>query len=122
MAWKKSPEDLVERFGATVAGIEGLETRQMFGYPAGFIGGNMVTGLHQDSWIVRLPEDARAERLEAGWSIFEPMAGRPMREYVALPASIADDLGAAREWVERAAEYVRALLPKVPKPRKPKTG
>jgi hypothetical protein len=49
----------VERFGAAVAGIEGLETRKMFGYPAGFIGGNMVTGLHQESWIVRLPDTAR---------------------------------------------------------------
>ena len=122
MAWKKSPEDLVERFGAAVAGIDGLERRQMFGYPAGFIGGNMVTGLHQDSWIVRLPLDARGERLEAGWSTFEPMAGRPMREYVALPSSIANDPDAAREWVERAADYVRTLPPKVPKPRKPKTG
>jgi TfoX/Sxy family transcriptional regulator of competence genes len=118
--WRKAPSELVERFGAGVAGIEGLETRKMFGYPAGFIGGNMVTGLHQDSWIVRLPEDERAARLEAGWSVFEPMAGRPMREYVALPTTIADEPDAAREWVERAAQYVRTLPPKVPKPKKPK--
>ena len=120
-AWRKAPSELVERFGAAVAGIEGLETRKMFGYPAGFIGGNMVTGLHQESWIVRLPEDERAERLRAGWATFEPMAGRPMREYLALPAEIADDPDAAREWVERAATYVRTLPPKVPKPKKPKS-
>jgi TfoX/Sxy family transcriptional regulator of competence genes len=114
--WRKSPPDLVERFGAAVAGIEGLETRKMFGYPAGFIGGNMVTGLHQESWIVRLPEDARNEQLEAGWTTFEPMAGRPMREYLALPAEILDDPDAARDWVERAAAYVRTLPPKKPKP------
>jgi TfoX/Sxy family transcriptional regulator of competence genes len=118
MTWRKAPEDLVERFGAAAAGIEGLETRKMFGYPAGFIGGNMVTGLHQESWIVRLPEDERQNRLEAGWSIFEPMAGRPMREYLALPPAIAEDPDAAREWVERAAAYVRTLPPKAPKPRK----
>ena len=121
-AWRKAPSELVERFGAAVAGIEGLETRKMFGYPAGFIGGNMVTGLHQESWIVRLPEDKRAERLRAGWAIFEPMAGRPMREYLALPAEIAGDPDAAREWVERAATYVRTLPPKVPKPKKPKSA
>lgn len=51
--WRKAPDDLVERFAAAVAGIEGLERRKMFGYTAGFIGGNMVTGLHQESWIVR---------------------------------------------------------------------
>jgi TfoX/Sxy family transcriptional regulator of competence genes len=118
MTWRKAPEDLVERFGAAVAGIEGLETRKMFGYPAGFIGGNMVTGLHQESWIVRLSEDALRDRQEAGWSVFEPMPGRPMRGYLALPAEVAEDPDAARQWVERAADHVRTLPPKVPKTRK----
>lgn len=115
--WRKAPQDLVERFADATAGIEGLEHRKMFGYPAGFIGGNMTTGLHQESWIVRLPEDARRERLDAGWSIFEPMPGRPMREYVALPEAIASDPDEARLWVERAAAYVRTLPPKAPKKR-----
>jgi len=116
-AWRKSPDELKERFSAAVAGIEGLEQRKMFGYPAGFIGGNMTTGLHQESWIVRLPEDARRERLDAGWSIFEPMPGRAMREYVALPDDVIDDPEEARAWVERAADYVRSLPPKAPKKR-----
>jgi len=116
--WRKSPDELVERFGAAVAGIEGLETRKMFGYPAGFIGGNMVTGLHQESWIVRLPDEERHERLDAGWSTFEPMPGRPMRGYVAMPLDVRDDPDAARGWVERAAAHVRTMPPKVPKPRK----
>ena len=118
--WRKAPAELKERFEAAVAGIEGLEQRQMFGYPAGFIGGNMTTGLHQESWIVRLPEAERQERLDAGWSVFEPMPGRPMREYVALPDEVAADPDQARAWVERAAAYVRGLPPKEPKPRKTK--
>ncbi len=120
--WRKAPEELRERFEAAVAGIEGLEQRKMFGYPAGFIGGNMTTGLHQDSWIVRLGESERAERLAEGWTIFEPMPGRPMREYVALPADVVADPARARSWVERAAAYVRTLPPKPPKkPKTPKT-
>jgi TfoX/Sxy family transcriptional regulator of competence genes len=116
--WRKAPPELVEQFEAAVAGIEGLETRKMFGYPAGFIGGHMVTGLHQESWIVRLPEGARRERLDDGWSIFEPMPGRPMREYVALPADVIAEPDAARDWVERAAAHGRSLPPKQPKARK----
>jgi TfoX/Sxy family transcriptional regulator of competence genes len=116
-AWRKSPQELAERFGAAVAGIEGLEQRKMFGYPAGFVGGNMATGLHQDSWIVRLGDDERAERVAAGWPIFEPMPGRPMREYVALPPEVIADPDRARAWVERAAAYVRTLPPKTPKKR-----
>jgi TfoX/Sxy family transcriptional regulator of competence genes len=116
--WRKSPPDLVVRFHEAVAGIDGLEVRQMFGYPAGFIGGNMTTGLHQESFLVRLPEDARAKCLADGWSIFEPMPGRPMREYLALPPEVVADVEATRRWVERAAAYVRTLPAKVPKPRK----
>jgi hypothetical protein len=118
--WTKSSSELQERFGAGVAGIEGLERRQMFGYPAGFIGGNMTTGLHRESWIVRLPEDELQERLDAGWSVFEPMPGRPMRGFVVLPDDVAADPDQARAWVERAATYVRTMPPKVPKPRKTK--
>jgi TfoX/Sxy family transcriptional regulator of competence genes len=120
--WRQAPDDLVERFGAAVAGIDGLEIRKMFGYPAGFVGGNMVTGLHQESWIVRLPEDARRECLDAGWAIFEPMPGRPMREYVALPPEAVEDPDAVRAWVERATAYGRTMPPKSPKARKASKG
>ena len=87
----------------------------MFGYPAGFMGGNMVTGLHQESWIVRLGEAERSPLAEQGWQTFSPMRGRPMREYVALPAAVAADPEAARSWVERAAAYGRSLPPKPPR-------
>jgi TfoX/Sxy family transcriptional regulator of competence genes len=118
--WRKAPEDLQQRFADAAAGIDGMEQRQMFGYPAGFIGGNLTTSLHQESWIVRLPDAERQECLDAGWSVFEPMPGRPMRGYVALPDEVAADPDQARAWVERAAAFVRTLPPKVPKPKKSK--
>jgi TfoX/Sxy family transcriptional regulator of competence genes len=117
--WRKPPADLIERFHEAVAGIEGVEVRKMFGFPAAFVGGNMTAGLHQDAFMVRLSEADRAERLADGWSTFEPMPGRPMREYVALPTAVIADVDAAREWIERAAEYARTLPPKAPKARKP---
>ena len=120
--WRKAPAELVERFGEAVAGIEGLELRKMFGFPAAFLNGNMVAGLHQDTFMVRLPDDLRAERFAEGWSAFEPMPGRPMREYVALPPDVAADTAATRAWIERAAAHVRTLPPKAPKPRKPPRG
>jgi TfoX/Sxy family transcriptional regulator of competence genes len=123
--WRKPDAELVERFHEVVAGIEGVEVRKMFGSPAGFVGGNMALGIHQDTMIVRLPDDERAERLAAGWSLFEPMPGRPMREYVALPAAVVADPDAARGWMERAAAYVRTLPPKqakASKGRKPVEG
>jgi TfoX/Sxy family transcriptional regulator of competence genes len=111
-AWRKASPELVERFEAAVAGIEGLEQRQMFGYPAAFVGGNMVTGLHQERWIVRLGADERSSLASRGWQSFSPMPGRPMREYLTLPDGVAADRQAARSWVERAAAYGRTLPPK----------
>ncbi len=116
--WRKAPDDLVARFHEAVAGIEGVEVRKMFGYPAAFVGGNLTAGLHQENVMVRLPDAEREERLADGWSPFAPMPGRPMREYVALPPEVAGDVAALRHWVERAAAYVRTLPPKAPK--KPK--
>lgn len=110
--WQKSSPELVERFEAALAGIEGMEQRKMFGYPAGFVGGNLATSLFGESWLVRLPED---ERGRLGWLSFEPMPGRPMREYVALPDKITADPEQARAWVERAAGYARTLPPKTKK-------
>jgi TfoX/Sxy family transcriptional regulator of competence genes len=116
--WRKPQPDQVERFTEAVAGIEGVELRKMFGFPAAFIAGNMTAGLHQESVMIRLSAVEREERLAAGWSLFEPMPGKPMREYVALPAQVAADVDEMRAWIERAAAYVRTMPPKAPKPPK----
>ena len=121
-AWRKPMPELVDRFHEAVAGIAGLEVRKMFGMPAGFINGNMAAGVHQETLMVRLPDDERSARLDEGWSLFEPMPGRPMREYVALPPEIVADVDAARSWIERAAAYVRTLPRKEPKPKRSRGG
>ena len=115
--WRKLKPDLVDRFHETVAPIDGLVVRKMFGSPVGFVNGNMAATLIQDTFLVRLPQPQLQERLDAGWSRFEPMPGRPMREYVALPEDVAADTGQAREWFDRAVGYVRSLPPKEPKVR-----
>jgi hypothetical protein len=117
--FSKSPPELVERFEAVTADVADAERRQMFGYPALFVGGYHVTGLHRASWVVRLAETDRAELLAVpGSGPFEPMPGRAMGGYVVLPPSIVDDDAAVRRWVARAIEYGRSLPPKAPKSRK----
>ncbi len=115
--WKKPRAELTNRFTEIANSIEGLRIRQMFGMPTGFVGGNMAAGLHQDTFIVRLPEEARQERLAAGWSRFEPMPGRPLREYLALPPDVAADPAAVRVWFEIAVAYVLTLPAKEPRKR-----
>ena len=120
--WHKPDPELVDRFHAAATGVEGVELRKMFGFPAAFVGGNMAAGLHQETMIVRLPDTERAARLAEGWSLFEPMPGRPMREYVGLPADVTADADAARAWIERAAAYAATLPPKSAKRRKRRSG
>ncbi len=61
--------------------------------------------------IVRLGESERGELLrEKGAAIFQPMPGRTMREYVALPPDMAAPR--AKAWVARGFTYAAALPPK----------
>ena len=114
-SWRKAPADLVARFHEAVAGIDGVKVRKMFGYPAAFIGGNLTAGLYQESAMVRLSDAEREERMADGWSRFEPMPGRPMREYVVLPEAWRDDSKRVREWAARALDHADELPPKQPK-------
>ena len=110
--WDKSPADLAERFTATVSAMPGAEVRKMFGYPAGFVNGQLFTGLFGSNWHVRLPDDERNELAAAGGTLFEPMPGRPMREYLVLPPDVVADPAAVEPWLGRALAYVRELPPK----------
>ncbi len=93
----------------------------MFGYPCAFVNGNMFTGLHQEALIVRLDEDGRNRLIdEAGAWQFEPMPGRPMREYVALPEPVLKDREKLVEIIRSAKRFAASLPPKVKKPRKKK--
>jgi len=117
--FSKSPPDLIERFAAITGEIPDVERRQMFGYPCLFVGGNLVTGLYQDAWQVRLAKADQTELLALpGASPFEPMPGRPMTGYVILPRSIVADDTALRQWLDRAIDFGRSLPPKAPKARK----
>ncbi len=113
--WRKSPETLVATFGEVVPDDPRVERRQMFGYPCAFVNGNMFMGLHQENLLVRLPDAERAALLDEGGAVFEPLPGRPMREYVTLPAGLLAVPAAIRPWAERALDYAAALPPKAAK-------
>jgi TfoX/Sxy family transcriptional regulator of competence genes len=105
----KSPPELVERFGRVMDRFPDVERRKMFGFPAAFVGGNMVTGLHGARWVVRLADDGLAELIAAGATVFEPMAGRPMKSYAVLPAAVVADDESIAAWVQRAIDHGRTL-------------
>jgi TfoX/Sxy family transcriptional regulator of competence genes len=115
--WKKSPDDLIALFHAALPNDPRVERRKMFGYPSAFVGGNLFTGLHQENVIVRLAEKDRVAAIgKQGARLFEPMPGRPMREYIVLPESALADRGALAAWLQRGLSYAASLPPKARKP------
>ena len=85
----------------------------MFGYPAAFVAGNLFMGLHQEALILRLSEKDRTSFLKMeGASVFEPMAGRPMREYVVVPPSMLARMRPLADWIRRSLDYSSSIPPK----------
>jgi len=122
MTWRKPSEDLVALLDEVVPqGEAAVEFKPMFGGPCYWCGGNMFAAVHQESIIVRLGEQDRAELLAVpGAHLFEPMEGRPMREYVVFPDVLTADKGALRGWLGKGLAYAASLPPKEKKPRKRK--
>lgn len=90
--------------------------RPMFGNLSAFVGGNMSMGVYGDDLFLRLSDGDRAELLKVeGAAPFEPMKGRPMKEYVVVPRSWARDASKLNPWVTRSLEWSRGLPAKKPK-------
>ncbi len=112
----KSPAELVERFDAVAAWFPDVERRLTFGYPCLYVGGNMVSGLYQANWHVRLDPTGSSEALALeGSRAFEPMPGRAMTGYTLLPPAVIADDQAIRRWVQRAIDFGATLPPKTAK-------
>jgi len=114
--FRKSPPELVARFDELAVLAGDADRKQMFGFPVCVLRGNMFMGLHQDALILRLAPDDRAEflgRYDA--AVFEPMPGRPMKEYVVVPPAVSGDENAMADWVRRSRAYAEQLPAKKPK-------
>ena len=66
---------------------------KMFGMPCVKRGGKAIAGFWQESVVFKLPDAVARERALAleGSELFDPMGGRPMKEWVVVPASHADE-------------------------------
>ena len=112
MKLRKSPEALVATFDEVMPGPPATK-RKMFGFPAGFVNGNMFMGLFEDNMILRLPAELREELIQRhGAKPFAPMPGRVSKEYVALPESMIRDSQRLSSWVAKALVYGESLQPK----------
>lgn len=84
----------------------------IFGHVCAFTGGHMFFGTFAQTLIARVGPDRVPELLDAvGLAHFEPMPGRPWREYVQFdPRTM--DADEARTLVHDALEFTASLPPK----------
>jgi TfoX/Sxy family transcriptional regulator of competence genes len=120
--FRKSPPGLITRFDELAALTGEAGRKQMFGYPTCVLHGNMFMGLHEDSLILRLAGADRTEFLSRYHAaVFEPMPGRPMKEYVVVPPALVND-DAVEDWVRRSLAYASQLPAKKPAKKPTKKG
>ncbi len=109
----RAPEELVRLFENVMKDFPMANQRKVFGYPAAFVNGQMFTGLHQDHMILRLSEPDRVRFIaEHKTRLFEPMPGRPMKEYVLVPPDMLKSASRLNAWVTKALAYAESLPPK----------
>jgi TfoX/Sxy family transcriptional regulator of competence genes len=113
-------QETKDYFVSIVPDHPAVSIRPMFGQLSAFVNGNMFMGIFGEDVLVRLPEEDREKVLGAGGRVFEPMPGRPMREYVVLPDDWRDDSKRVREWAARSLDHADELPPKQPKKKQKK--
>ena len=81
----------------------------------------MFAGEWGEGVMVRIGEQRTSHLIESGEAEpFDPMGGKPMREYVYLNGEqIAED-GELLEWLDEASEFAGSLPPKKQRTRKKK--
>jgi hypothetical protein len=84
---------------------QGVTRGSMFGMPCLKIGKKVLAGLWGDAMNFKLPPDALAEALAVpGAEPFDPGMGRPMKEWVVVPAAESERWA---DLAERSLAYVR---------------
>lgn len=124
MRWKKPSPQLVRRFEGALPVHPDAQPRKMFGYPACFVKGHFFAGLHEKSFVVRLP-NAMKDRLPelAGARIFDPMGtGKGMKDWWVIPASVAGSESKLAKFLAAAFVEVRKLPARASRARAAKTA
>ena len=120
--WAKKDEALIERVDGLLS-VAPVRRKNMFGTSAWFLESNdmMFAGAWGEGVMVRIGERRTSSLIESGEAVpFDPMGGKPMREYVYLnEEQIAED-GELLEWLDEASEFAASLPPKKKKSRKKK--
>ena len=113
----RTDQGLVERIDAALA-TKPVNRRKMFGTAAWFMDSNaqMFAGVWGDGIMACVGEEGAQKLIASGEAAaFDPMGGRPMREYVYVAADAIADDASLNSWLTRSAGFAATLPVKVKK-------
>lgn len=114
---QKSPPEVIALFEQFKPAGDDVERREMFGSPAYIVNGNMAFGLHEENFVLRLPQAERERFVKlTGGRLFEPAPGRIMRDYVVSSKALRQTPQALGKWLDMAVNYARSLKPPASRP------
>ncbi len=109
----------IAAFDAAFPPDERAVRKKMFGMPAGFVNGNMFYGVFADGVVLRLSKESLVElHGQEGVGAFEPMPGRPWKEYVHASAEVWGGSEQLADWALEALEHTAKMPAKVKKSKK----
>ena len=112
----KAKKELEAFFRSVLPDDTSIQAKPMFGNLAAFVNGNLFSGLYGETLFVRLSDKDRVELLKTnGTRLFEPMKGRPMKEYVCVPEEWLAQPSMVTPWISRALAWSGRLPPKAKK-------
>jgi TfoX/Sxy family transcriptional regulator of competence genes len=117
--WEKMSQEAAKRLAASVEPFA-CQKKPMFGHEVYWVNGNMFAGVFQSLLFFRLSPQGQKEFLGKYKDAkqFEPIEGRPMKDYVVIPESVLGDNKALGEWMKRSYDYTASLPVKKPKVKK----
>jgi len=122
--WVVKDEALIERVAGLLS-VAPVHSKKMFGTTAWFLDSNntMFAGAWGEGIMVRVGGKRTIRLINSGEAEpFDPMDGKPMREYVLLSSErIAED-DVLLTWLEEASEFAGSLPPKKKRTSKKKSG
>ncbi len=100
-------EELFDKIANDLLAKGDTKRGKMFGMPWVSVNGKMFAGLHKGDMTFKLDGSSREQALQIeGATLFDPGMGRPMKEWVVVPAG---QSGHWRELADQAYAYVADL-------------
>ncbi|MBI2867219.1 MAG: hypothetical protein HYX97_02650 [Chloroflexi bacterium] len=85
---KPPPAAIDPKLDRAMRALPGAATKRMFGMDCYVVGGKVFAGWWHDGLVLKLSGTAFAQAMAVpGAHAFDPMGGRPMKEWVVVPAN-----------------------------------